>query len=176
MRASLLFSSASYSRSQTKIACVEFATVALSDALRYNLQHRLRVLRSVFRAWRWSATSNNTTMKSYKRIAFVGVRNGDQNTALSLPNAVADKEKFGVRLLLSKPRLPVRNVYTVVDGCIVLNSGIEFPSDHAFEALTKPSVVSYSIRSDQHSNNKNNQKLQLVSDILQFIEEFKELL
>ena len=93
--------------------------------------------------------------------------------------------------LLSKPRLPVRNVYAVVDGRIVLNSGSEGAvANHAWEALIgpppeealtlTPDVASrHGFVSDvgtQQRSSKNDQKLQLVSEILHFIEEFKELL
>jgi hypothetical protein len=81
----------------------------------------------------------------------------------------------------------VRNVYAVVDGRIVLNSGSECAAaaaaNHSWDdALIGPplDVASHhGIVSDagiQQRSSKNDQKLQLVSEILHFIEEFKELL
>lgn len=175
-RKSLLRSSASYSRSQTKSACVEFAKVALCDARRCNLLNRRRVLRSVFRAWRWLALATCTVKGSQE----IGPHHGSNRVQnIVFAHAVAEKEASSVRLL-SKPRLPVRNVYAVVDGRIVLNSGSECAvANHAWEALP-PEVASHhgfvlDVETQQRSS-KNDQKLQLVSEILHFIEEFKELL
>ena len=186
-RKSLLLSSASYSRSQTKSACVEFAKVALCDARRCNLLNRRRVLRSVFLAWRRLATC---AVKGSQEIGSHHGSNRVQNIVFA--HGVAEKEASSVRLL-SKPRLPVRNVYAVVDGRIVLNSGSEGAvANHAWEALIGPppeEALTLTLTPDvashhgfvsdvgtQQRSSKNDQKLQLVSEILHFIEEFKELL
>ena len=186
-RKSLLRSSASYSRSQTKSACVEFAKVALCDARRCNLLNRRRVLRSVFLAWRRLATC---AVKGSQEIGSHHGSNRVQNIVFA--HGVAEKEASSVRLL-SKPRLPVRNVYAVVDGRIVLNSGSEGAvANHAWEALIGPppeEALTLTLTPDvashhgfvsdvgtQQRSSKNDQKLQLVSEILHFIEEFKELL
>lgn len=184
-RKALLRSSASFSKSQMKSACVEFAKAALSDARRCKLLNGRRVLISVFRAWRW-LTSCTVRGSGSHEIACVGSHNGTNHHRVQqnivFPNALADKEAFSVRLL-SQPRLPVRNVYAVVDGRIVLNSGSECVVAAADDDAWGPpvAVASYHgfgsdlVGTQQHSS-KNDQKLQLVSDILHFIEEFKELL
>jgi hypothetical protein len=75
----------------------------------------------------------------------------------------------------------VSNVYAVVDGRIVLNSGSECVVAADDDAWGSPVAVAShhgfgsDVGTQQHSS-KNDQKLQLVSDILHFIEEFKELL